>query len=78
MPALVDSKPSPSCVAAPALEVSVVPVLDAVDPVDGSCCDVVALDVSAVLVVVVVVSNDASGASDSEPPPPALESVTTP
>ena len=54
MPALVDSKLSPCCVVVP-LEVSVVPVLDAVDPVDDSCCDVVTLDVSAVLVVVVVV-----------------------
>lgn len=78
---LVDSKPSPCCVAVP-LEVSVVPVLlDAVDSVDDSCCDVVTLDVSPVLVVVVAVSEVAefrSDASDSEPPAPALDSVTMP
>lgn len=62
------------------LEVSVVPVLDAVDPVDDSCVDVVTLDVSAVLVVVVSVSEVAeftSGASDPEPPA-AMDSVTMP
>lgn len=53
------------------------------DPVDGSCCDVATLDVSAVLVVVVIVSGDAefrSGASDSEAPAPTLVlvSVTMP
>ena len=53
MPALMNSNPSSCCVVVP-LEVSVVPVLDTVDPVDDSCCDVVTLDVSAVLVVVVV------------------------
>lgn len=83
MPALMNSNPSSCCVVVP-LEVSVVPVLDTVDPVDDSCCDVVTLDVSAVLVVVVVllvvseVAEFRSVAADSEPPAPALDSVTMP